>query len=91
MVMHCFPDGSIKNNYNKLSLHDKLQLFFYLAKGLKAIHSKGIIHKDLHSGNILSWEDSHCYITDLGLCRPVNEQDDEKKIYGILPYIAPEE
>src|SRR4051794_8427239 len=30
-----------------------------------------------------------CFITDLGLCRPVNETDDNK-IYGILPYVAPE-
>jgi serine/threonine protein kinase len=91
MVLDYFPSGCIKNNYNNLSLNDKLKLFMYIVKGLKAIHSKGFIHKDLHSGNILKWGDSlEYFITDLGLCRPVNEQDDEKKIYGILPYIAPE-
>jgi serine/threonine protein kinase len=94
MVMQYFPDGSmsqyLKNNYNKLSFNDKLQRIFYIAKGLKAIHSKGFIHKDLHSGNILSYNNYYCYITDLGLCKPVNEQDKEKKIFGVLPYIAPE-
>src|ERR1043165_6410540 len=30
-----------------------------------------------------------CGITDLGLCRPVNEKN-EKKIHGVLPYVAPE-
>ena len=95
MVMHYLPDGSmsqfLKNNYNKLSFNDELQRIFYIAKGLKVIHSKGFIHKDLHSGNILNWN-SDCYITDLGLCKPVNanEQDKEKKIFGVLPYIAPE-
>src|SRR6185369_9359523 len=32
-------------------------------------------------------------ITDLGLCRPVNverSQSGDKKIYGVLPYVAPE-
>src|SRR5207302_700057 len=30
-----------------------------------------------------------CYITDLGLSRPVNETDDGK-VYGVMPYVAPE-
>ncbi|CAI2161905.1 5556_t:CDS:2 [Funneliformis geosporum] len=30
-----------------------------------------------------------CYITDLGLCRPASEKHNDK-IYGVLPYIAPE-
>ncbi|CAG8499591.1 5976_t:CDS:2 [Ambispora gerdemannii] len=29
------------------------------------------------------------FITDLGLCRPINENDKEK-IFGVLPYVAPE-
>lgn len=31
-----------------------------------------------------------CYITDLGLCRPVNCQPEKGKIFGVLPYVAPE-
>ncbi|CAG8673755.1 13209_t:CDS:2 [Ambispora gerdemannii] len=41
--------------------------------GLKKIHEKG----------------NSCYITDLGLCRPVSATDDDE-IYGVLPYVAPE-
>src|SRR5438105_10233069 len=52
---------------------NKLSKIRYIANGLKVIHSKGFIHKDLHSGNILSWSNFDCYITDLGLCKPVNE------------------
>jgi len=44
-------------------------------------------------GNILSGKlhggRDNCYITDLGLSRPVNEAN-EKNIYGVLPYVAPE-
>jgi len=29
------------------------------------------------------------YITDLGLSRPANEED-KGKVYGVLPYVAPE-
>jgi serine/threonine protein kinase len=88
MVMQYFPYGNMKNNYHE-NLYNKLKLFIQIVKGLKAIHSKEFIHKDLHSGNILSYDHYAYRITDLGLCRPVNEQNDEKKIYGILPYVAP--
>ena len=33
--------------------------------------------------------DEGCRIADLGLCRPANEED-QGKIYGVLPYVAPE-
>ncbi|CAI2182458.1 9780_t:CDS:2 [Funneliformis geosporum] len=57
--------------------------------GLKEIHKKGLIHRDLHIGNILNHGIGLTYITDLGLCQPVNEADKDK-IYGVLPYVAPE-
>jgi serine/threonine protein kinase len=31
-----------------------------------------------------------CLITDLGLCKPVNELSKEDKIFGVMPYVAPE-
>ena len=34
-------------------------------------------------------EGNNCYITDLGLCGPVDEES-SNKIYGIVSYIAPE-
>src|SRR5205823_6608726 len=92
MVMQYIKNGNIsqylKSNFNKLSLHDKLDLCYDIAQGLQVIHDKGFIHKDLHSGNILSRDNDECYITDLGLCKPVDEQD--MKIHGVLPYVAPE-
>ena len=92
MVMDYVPDGDLrqylKNCYSKLSLKDKLQFLRDIARGLSNIHNKGFIHKDLHSGNILKYG-SDCYITDLGLCKPADGQD-EKKIHGVLPYVAPE-
>src|SRR6266508_653377 len=52
------------------------------------IHEKDLLHCDLHSGNILI-QGGGCYITDLGLCGPVDDES-SGKIYGIIPYIAPE-
>jgi serine/threonine protein kinase len=93
MVMQYIENGSmseyLKNHYNKLNLFHKLGFFKDISCGLKEIHSKGYIHKDLHSGNILSSTHSSCYITDLGLCILADEQD-KRNIYGVLPYVAPE-
>ncbi|CAI2161907.1 5557_t:CDS:10 [Funneliformis geosporum] len=89
------PNGIKKNNlHNKITIEAIKQLKDII-KGLIAIHKEGLIHRDLHSGNILSGvvlndrSFASCFITDLGLCRPANETD-KGKIYGVLPYIAPE-
>src|SRR5918911_706521 len=64
---------------------------FRIAYGLSKIHNEGLIHHDFHGGNILC-DDTDSYITDLGLCKSANEKisHGDKKIYGVLPYVAPE-
>ncbi|CAI2195660.1 901_t:CDS:1, partial [Funneliformis geosporum] len=46
-------------------------------------------HKDFHSGNILQ-DYNYAYISDFGLTGPADKQGTNDKIYGVLPYIAPE-
>jgi serine/threonine protein kinase len=96
-VMSYIEEGDLRQllkkktngNYNKSDLRNKLSKLCSIAKGLESIHSQKLIHRDLHTGNILNKNNKTCYITDLGLCKPVSETD-EKKIYGVLPYVAPE-
>ncbi|RIA84265.1 kinase-like domain-containing protein, partial [Glomus cerebriforme] len=47
------------------------------------------IHKDLHLGNVLQSKDRYSFISDFGSCKPADETD-TKKIYGVMPYMAPE-
>src|SRR5438270_7292959 len=55
------------------------------------IHKKDYIHHDLHSGNIFSHDISESLIGDLGLCQQVvDKKDNPNKIYGVIPYLAPE-
>src|SRR3954452_10583728 len=94
MVMKYMPEGNLRHylsNKNKeLTLEDKLSQLLHIARGLKDIHAKKLVHRDFHSGNILKGiEKTSCLITDLGLCKPVNTRDKED-IYGVMPYIAPE-
>src|SRR6266511_3923599 len=85
-------DGNLRDhlqkNHSKLTLKDRITILYDLCNSLYHIHKKDFIHCDLHSGNILI-EANACYITDLGLCGPVNEES-SNKIYGIVSYIATE-
>lgn len=91
MVMQYMPEGNLRKylTSEKITLADKLKRLNNIIQGLKDIHQKNLIHRDFHSGNILN-DDIHSFITDLGLCKPVNEANQEEEIYGVLPYVAPE-
>ncbi|GET51343.1 kinase-like domain-containing protein [Rhizophagus irregularis DAOM 181602=DAOM 197198] len=83
----------LNNNFISHKWWEKLNNLCLIAIGLIDIHDKGLIHHDFHCGNILSDFHNNAYITDLGLCQPANiehSQSNNKKIYGVLPYMAPE-
>jgi serine/threonine protein kinase len=85
------PMGSLRNNLYSVaqtSWKDKLKLIICVASDLKIIHSQNIIHRDLHSGNILLYNLYSAYIADLGLS--VSTSTESEGVCGILPYIAPE-
>ncbi|RHZ82748.1 hypothetical protein Glove_103g207 [Diversispora epigaea] len=67
------------------STHD----YMLITRRLFKIHKKNIMHRDLHSGNILyNAPTSRWFISDLGLSGPVDKP--LNSIYGNFPYIAPE-
>src|SRR5581483_5973388 len=99
IVMKYAENGSLRqllnNNFNSLNWTDKLYNLWFIASGLNVIHEKGLIHRDFHCGNILNnkyYGDFQSKITDLGLCKPANttSQSNDKQIFGVLPYVAPE-
>ncbi|POG78636.1 kinase-like domain-containing protein [Rhizophagus irregularis DAOM 181602=DAOM 197198] len=96
MVME-LKNGSLRqhlnNDFISLNWYQKLMILLGIAYGLNDIHNKGLIHNDFHCGNILSNFDRCAFITDLGLCQPADvksSQYSNKKICGVLPYVAPE-
>jgi len=90
MVMQYIEGGDLRKylKNKNLSFKDKLLRLVNIAQGLKDIHQKNLVHQDFHSGNILN-SDIQSFITDLGLCKPVNEINKDE-VYGVLPYVAPE-
>ena len=98
IVLRYMKNGNLRDflKQNKsLPWIERLWLLNTFIRGLKVIHSKGLIHRDLHPGNLMITETYNnskykfIRLGDLGLCRFANEIS-SSGAYGILPYIAPE-
>src|SRR5437899_6722210 len=91
----------LDRNTNNLTWKMKIGHLKIIASNLQNIHKKGLIHCDLHGGNIVlnnnnKFKDykirlSKPFICDLGLSRPeTSSEANASDIQGVLPYIAPE-
>ena len=79
----------LRQNHNRLMWNERIKIANKIVKALYFIHKENAVHRDLHSGNILySQFNDNWFIGDLGFCGPADKSS--KKIYGNLPYIAPE-
>ena len=79
----------LTNEFDNIDWSKKLGTLLRIIYGLMFIHDAKIIHRDLHSGNILKGN-YRAKISDFGLSKSsiVSTGDDE--IYGVVPYVAPE-
>jgi serine/threonine protein kinase len=102
MDLHRFFNHSRKSS-KVVTWDERLNFLYELAMGIATIHSHDLVHRDLHSGNILYQRTvlgqtmnfgpqfanfGKVSITDFGLCHSVN--NNTTNIYGVLPFIAPE-
>ncbi|CAI2175434.1 1109_t:CDS:2 [Funneliformis geosporum] len=66
----------------------KLEILHGIAKNLEKIHELNYVHGDLHSGNVLIFNEES-KITDLGLARSTSDKSN-LNASGVLQYMAPE-
>ncbi|CAB5180129.1 unnamed protein product [Rhizophagus irregularis] len=86
-------DGDLRQynsrNFDTFTWEQRIITLKDIAVGLVTIHKAGLLHKDLHTGNILR-DGSWTMISDLGLCWNNTSADkNEVQIHGVLPYVAP--
>ncbi|RGB36407.1 kinase-like domain-containing protein [Rhizophagus diaphanus] len=81
--------GYLRQYHDQLSWNEKITIAYHVINALDSIHKENVVHRDLHSGNILYNQSSNYWlISDLGFCGPVDKP--LSSIYGNIPYVAPE-
>jgi len=83
-----------KRNINCKMVNNELENKYIneIITGVKYIHSKGIIHRDLNPNNIFFDKDMTIKIGDFGIAIKENEQNDNVSyIYGSQLYASPEQ
>ncbi|CAB5373289.1 unnamed protein product [Rhizophagus irregularis] len=92
MILEFADEGNLRsilsNYFNNIMWKRKIEYFHLILIDLRDLHELGYCHKDFHSGNIL--QAGAICISDFGLSGPANEQKSDGKVYGVMPYIAPE-
>ncbi len=74
-----------------LSLHEAVKLVATVAEALHYAHRKGLVHRDIKSGNILIDTSGKPFVVDFGLA--LREHDVSKKLsyVGTPAYMSPEQ
>ncbi|CAB5190803.1 unnamed protein product [Rhizophagus irregularis] len=94
VVLEYANEGNLREyltkKFKSLEWEKKIQMALDITSGLNFLHSKGIIHRDLHSKNILV-NDGELLIADFGFSERLTEvtSNSTGNKMGVIEYIEP--
>ncbi|PKY44268.1 kinase-like protein [Rhizophagus irregularis] len=95
MVLEYANEGNLREylekKFDSLQWENKIQMALDITRGLLCLHSNDIIHRDLHSKNILV-NDGKLLIADFGLSKQLTEvtSNSTSNRMGIIEYVEPQ-
>jgi serine/threonine protein kinase len=95
LVQRLIPGGSLADRVEKsgaLSLEETVRLLAGAAAGIDALHSAGLVHRDIKGANILLDGDTP-YVSDFGLAKDSQASNLTRpgQALGSLDYMSPEQ
>ena len=87
MVVQYAEYGDLRNYirkfFSKLTWADKAEILIKLSQALNSLHQMNLLHRDFHCKNVLVDKDDRIFISDFGLCQPINSEIGKKKYFVI--------
>jgi serine/threonine protein kinase len=92
LVLEYVPGKSLAESQasKPLSIAESLTLIGKVAKGLAAVHARGVLHRDIKPGNIIVGPNRFPKLVDFGLAKPVGDPG-LGNVAGTFSYMAPEQ
>ncbi|RIA88660.1 kinase-like domain-containing protein [Glomus cerebriforme] len=93
LIMQYADNGDLrkylKQNFSNLIWDDKIKFAYQITEGIKYLHGEKILHRDLHSGNIVIHQ-GEAKIIDLGIAKSTEtETQFHSGVFGMIAYIDP--
>lgn len=86
----------MNESHSPLSSRDSATIIYQVASGLTAVHKLGIVHRDIHPGNLLLNTRGFVQIADFGLAFEEGRSDGSeltsmRQGFGQVSFVAPEQ